>query len=443
MSESFQSSSTKFNPTFIHDHDYGSSINSGTSRQLSSSNCVLNNANSSTCEGNNLTDGKDGPWRVVPNKRISSGIISPQLKKPRQAQGVSLHNSFEALNDGEVMDNDDDSHPTIAKEMKPPPIFVPNISNIKSMVTSIESVISKEEYTYKCSNQNSVKLSPATVEAYRKLVRRLTELKVSFHTFQVKQDKSYRVVLKNMHYSTDISDITEAVENFGFKVRNITNARHFKTKSPLSMFFVDLEPSPNNKEIYNVQFLLNAKIVFEPPHKTKEVVQCKRCQNYGHTKSYCWHPHRCVKCGKNHDTLTCTKSKEEPPKCVLCGGNHPANYKGCSAYKEIKQKSFPPMRQKIASTNHVSQESEMPKQIPELETSPSTQPLTYRKTSTGGPTYAQVTSSAVDNRKSEEGHDLAQVVCNFFDKFEKLMLQQSQQIGTLMNLLSTLISKLK
>jgi hypothetical protein len=101
------------------------------------------------------------------------------------------------------------------------------------------------------------------------------------------------------------------------------------------------------------------------------------------------------------------------------------------------------MRQKIASTNHVSQESEMPKQIPELETSPSTQPLTYRKTSTGGPTYAQVTSSAVDNRKSEEGHDLAQVVCNFFDKFEKLMLQQSQQIGTLMNLLSTVISKLK
>jgi hypothetical protein len=33
------------------------------------------------------------------------------------------------------------------------------------------------------------------------------------------------------------------------------------------MFFVDLEPKQNNKEIYNLQYLNNMKITVEPPNK--------------------------------------------------------------------------------------------------------------------------------------------------------------------------------
>lgn len=332
MISSFQSSSTSLKDTYISsDHDYA--CNSATK-----DNCTLTSPRGSYTVSDTLVNTNLAPnnksqeetqeatldnnalqWKHVPNKRGSSSSNATLLKKAKQT-GVSLHNSFDALNNCEGMDGDVQEQTFVqTKESKPPPIFVPNIMNVKVMVTAIESVLTKEEYTFKCTNQNSIKLCPVSVDAYRKLVRKLTDLNVNFHTYQLKQEKAYRVVLKNMHFSTDIGEIKEAIEINGFKVRNIINARNFKTKEPISMFFVDLEPNPRNKEIYSIQFLLNAKILFEPPYRRNEVVQCKRCQSYGHTKSYCRHPPRCVKCGSNHDSLNCKKPREEPPKCVFCG----------------------------------------------------------------------------------------------------------------------------
>ena len=41
------------------------------------------------------------------------------------------------------------------------------------------------------------------------------------------------------------------------------------------------------------------------------------------------------------------KEKSKDVKCVLCEGNHPANYKGCNVYKQLQQKSFPTLRNKV------------------------------------------------------------------------------------------------
>lgn len=394
-------------------------------------------------------------WQTVPanNKRSIKLVYQtqdPQEKKrcagnnPKDILTIPTTNSFAPLeNEKDEMDVKENNSPLSNKDSKPPPIFIPNIKNVRTMVAAIESVISKDDYTFRCSNQDTIKLCPSTIDAYRKLVRHLNELKVQFHTYQLKSEKCYRVVLKNMHYSTDIEDIKNAIEQQNHKVRNIVNARHFQTKLPLSMFFIDLEPEPNNKEIYNLQYLLNAKVVFEPPHKKREIVQCKRCQSYGHTKSYCGHPHRCVKCGKNHDSLTCTKTKEEPPVCALCGGNHPANYKGCTVYADIKKKTFPPLRQRPTVAAHQledknqSQESISQTETPSTSSDPQNiAPARNRMT----PSYAQVTS--MNKTSNSDENSLCQVIHNFFDKFEKIFSQQAQQIGTLMTLLTTVISKL-
>jgi hypothetical protein len=85
------------------------------------------------------------------------------------------------------------------------------------------------------------------------------------------------------------------------------------------------------------------KITVEAPRPKKHIVQCTRCQSYGHTKAYCAKPYACVKWGGNHNTTTCTKTLNTPAKCALCGGNHPASYKGCDVYKNLQQnrgKSF-------------------------------------------------------------------------------------------------------
>jgi hypothetical protein len=64
-----------------------------------------------------------------------------------------------------------------------------------------------------------------------------------------------------------IDEIKEELKMKGHTVRNILNIRHRVNKYPLSVFYVDLEPKENNKEICNLQNLNNMKINLEPPNK--------------------------------------------------------------------------------------------------------------------------------------------------------------------------------
>lgn len=153
----------------------------------------------------------------------------------------------------------------------------------------------------------------------------------------MKEDKSYRIVIRHLHPSTDTELIKESIEALGYKVRNISKVLHRITKVPLPLFFVDLAPDSRNSEIFKVTNLLYTKIKVEEPHPTKDIVQCKRCQDYGHTRSYCQRQPRCVKCAGPHLSDECAKKRDMPAKCALCSGDHPANYKGCATHKKLQQ----------------------------------------------------------------------------------------------------------
>ena len=59
-------------------------------------------------------------------------------------------------------------------------------------------------------------------------------------------------------------------------------------------------------------------------------------------------------------------------------------------------------------------------------------------------TYAQAASKPEETQSTvHENMTMINTMNSFFNKIEKLMTQQAQQIGTLMNLLTTVISKLK
>jgi hypothetical protein len=71
------------------------------------------------------------------------------------------------------------------------------------------------------------------------------------------------------------------------------------------MFFIDLLPAPNNKDIFNVEFSQQCKILFVPPRHSRNIAQCANCQRYGHTKNFCHLKPRCVKCAGDHSTSQC------------------------------------------------------------------------------------------------------------------------------------------
>jgi len=148
------------------------------------------------------------------------------------------------------------------------------------------------------------------------------------------------MVLKYLHYTTEIEDIRQDLLQQGHVARNIVNVRHRITKEPLNLFFIDLEPATNNKEVHKITAIQNQIIHTEPPRTNKNhIPQCARCQQYGHTRRYCNRPYACVKCGGQHNSTDCTKTRDIPAKCARCGGNHPSNYKGCECYHIIRDRN--------------------------------------------------------------------------------------------------------
>lgn len=135
------------------------------------------------------------------------------------------------------------------------------------------------------------------------------------------------------------------LEELGYQVLGVHNILHPRTKAPLPIFFVDLVKNDKSSQIFSLEFLYHTKILIEEPRRRNEIVQCKRCQSYGHTKSYCNLKPRCVKCAGAHLSSSCKKPLDIPPKCVLCEEAHPANYRGCSVHKELKKlRQRPPVR---------------------------------------------------------------------------------------------------
>jgi hypothetical protein len=102
----------------------------------------------------------------------------------------------------------------------------------------------------------------------------LAEKQTEFHTYKPKEERSYRVVLKNMHYSIAPVDIKTEIEKLGHQVTNIWNITQYRTKLKLSMFYVELKPASNNIDIFLVEYLQQCEIKFEPPKHKREIDQC-------------------------------------------------------------------------------------------------------------------------------------------------------------------------
>lgn len=341
-------------------------------------------------------------------------LSSYWLSKPAKIVEPADSNRFSVLDDEDEIEVVPKDINPIIKAPKPPPIYISKVDNILPLRALLE-ILATNSYEMKILRNNEVKIQASTIEIFKKITKSLEDKSTEFHTFKPKQERSYNVVLKGIHSSTPIDHIIEEISNLGHEVLNISNIKDRMTKKPLQMFYVGLKQNPNNKEIFNCNALLHTKVKFEAPRKKREIAQCTRCQRYGHTKSYCHHTPRCVKCTGSHATSECLrKTKSNDVKCVLCNGDHPANYKGCAVYKQLQQKTYPPLRNR--QTNLVPQQ----------------QNLQF----TSETSYAQALKgdSVQKENIQQQPNDMADL--------KAMMKTLIEQMSTMMTLLTTIVSKL-
>jgi hypothetical protein len=383
-------------------------------------------------------------WQVVKKRKRENQ--NEELSTPTTAP-TNVQNRYDpltTLTENDTAQTNETNNPP--KMPKPPPIFIYGVKNFKEMIKSLSDATGQDAYYTKTLPDETVKINALTIDTYRKLIKHLKKENIIHHTYQPKEERAYRVVIRHLHYSIPTEEIKLELEKAGHKVRNIMNIKHRVTKEPLSLFFVDLEPQQNNKEIFKQEFLYNTKITIEAPKKNYNIIQCMRCQSYGHSKTYCSKPFNCVKCGQSHDTKTCTKPKSTPAKCALCSGDHPANYKGCTVYKEL-----------VASRNRAAKgyQSIQPQQIKQEErihgntnvpqaTYPQHYQQTYAQQATTPPQYYQQTyaQAVKSNNQTETSTNMENQFSTFLDEFKSMFTQLMNQNSMILNLLTTVIGKL-
>lgn len=222
----------------------------------------------------------------------------------------------------------------VINSSRPPPIFLKsNDICYPKMCDLLKTLIGNE---FKCvSTTKGITIYVSTSDKYRTLVKFLSSKNVEYHTYQLKEDKPFRVVIRGLHPSIDHSILVSELNNLGHTVRSVSNVLS-RNKESLPLFFVDLEKADNNDDLYKLETLYYTKIKVEPPRPKRHPAQCFRCQQYGHTRNYCNHPPRCVRCAGHHETKDCQQSRDAQATCALCNSSHPANYKGCSVFKDLR-----------------------------------------------------------------------------------------------------------
>jgi len=115
--------------------------------------------------------------------------------------------------------------------------------------------------------------------------------------------------------------------------------------------------------------------------------------------------------------------------CLLCEGNHPANYKGCAIYKELQKKTFAPLHDK---------RDENPR--PVLSQSYVKPTISYAST-----LKSQQPQHELDTPKpphQTQFHQKTQMPPSDIQEMKEMMKRLMEQLGTLLNLLTTLVSKM-
>jgi hypothetical protein len=107
-----------------------------------------------------------------------------------------------------------------------------------------------------------------------------------------------------------------------------------------------------------------------------------------------------------------------------CDGNHPANYKGCTVYKDLQNKIYQPLQQK-----HYTPPAQLQ---PTLHTQP-------------GVAYAQIIEHNISTPSfPEQDPRITQLLQQPTDiqDLKHLMKTLFEQLGTMLNLLTTMLAKL-
>jgi hypothetical protein len=218
-------------------------LNNANSRNQQSTINSVQVADNSMDDNTHMDDNSNDRWTVVidlknndgkRNYSSSSEQNSPKTTINKNKQFFFTTNRYEILsqidpvqsssksqlNDthaSDVLQNPIKSISIGTKAPLLPPICIRGVIEFTSLCTKLIELIGVDNFYCKASTDR-LKIMTANPESYRTLVHFLKE-KAEFHTFQLKEDKPLRVVIRNLYPTTSTELIKSELEQRLFDVR--------------------------------------------------------------------------------------------------------------------------------------------------------------------------------------------------------------------------------
>lgn len=333
------------------------------------------------------------------NKRQSKKRKAVNSPESESKSANKLAKSNVGNNENKVGNNENKSNATIEskkieKTHRPPPIMVTEVKNCKELNNNIRQV-TKSDFTIKLLNNGVNKINVTNADDYRAVTKMLNNSNISWYSFENKQSRPIRIIIKNLHHEWSAEEITADLQKQNLKAISAINKCSMRTKEPLDMFIVSFEQSEDVKKIYEIKKVLNTVVKIEPIKHSKLIPQCKKCQGFGHTQNYCGKQPRCVKCSGKHETINCSLEKSAKPKCVNCREAHPASYRGCIVAKELQKLSKRKNTQSINEPSKVIQSSNNNTKVTKPQ-------KTISQAVTSDKSFAQIAKTANNKQKTEK-----------------------------------------
>ncbi|CAK1547670.1 unnamed protein product [Leptosia nina] len=154
-------------------------------------------------------------WQRIPTsrypkrKRLSNSPPQYQKLDQKTQTGISTSNSYSGL---PIDPTDEDSSTYAKKVYKPPPIILYGIEDLSKLTELLNSNVPSDGYSYKIINRDHLRITTQSTDVYKELIELIRNKGLIGHTFTQKQNKCYRIVVKNLHHTTPKISIIEEIE---------------------------------------------------------------------------------------------------------------------------------------------------------------------------------------------------------------------------------------
>lgn len=239
------------------------------------------------------------------------------------------------------------------KVAKPPPIVLHyKIKSASEFIGKLQNDVKKGFHIKNTKNNTNVFIHD--LEEYRNYLGELEKESIDFHTYTEKGKKTHAFLLRGIDGDITSEEIKQSIEeSYSIKVLNVyqlrnTTRNNYMVITDNSIFLRFLNT--------NVKYVCYTKITWERFHNRSPVIQCRRCQQWGHSTANCRSQATCTKCSDKHWTKDCTKVKKDEEtthqniKCANCQGNHLAFSKNCPVYQKRIERMETKKQQSSPST---------------------------------------------------------------------------------------------